>query len=752
MGHRALIIGVEDYPSVSDGSIEQKLPGTLDAAVTFRDWLTAKWDSEHVAAADRQIIFCSEPAVAGGRAAGREEILQALLDLKAAGQNATEEFFFFFSGHGFSFVAPGARADMLIGSNYRSMELSGAVACLNLDEAVYWLRQELGPGWQYYFVDACRNELDGTRIARAPLGLPNNPQTTGEALSFLLQSTAPAATAAVDGKFSRELLDGLKGRSTAKTWDDADPDAMLVRYDTLRMYVRERMKTQRIHNKVEGDGGEADGIIARLKPAPSAKCEVRIEGFAGPVSGFVEFDGRRTGRRRTALSGQTTRLDVKPDRYSVTVDIAEGRVRDNNRDVTLFDDDVLTFEIDTARAPPGLNLGTRTLSDIIVPGDISVEFHELSTGDRRTFRNDAKGVLPKGRYVATVRDRDDRVVKTELVVVAAGQPVKVADWTNSAPHAAIAARLPNQNGAVDFSESLGGPISDPDLGIWLALLGGGRILAGVGGADVSKIKPFPLHDFSGEAAGSSPLYVLAGFEDPATDLWIGTSRLDGPAAWHATTQAGELAGVRDFYLPCEAGLQLVSLRIGKAPAYTVASLASPNRATLITLTLDGDGAPLVSQYLLPLGRLIGNLDPFVASRIAGRNQLSDVKMLAESVRAFRNRRDLWKGLPDHILGDILYAKWIDPIASALAAYELVRRGRTGMLQEVVNNLTTYFPDLPDAAALARLAKLSPEPPFRSVPLFLDGLRAFQGIEQQLPLPASNLDYTSPWTAWRGARE
>ena len=184
--------------------------------------------------------------------------------------------------------------------------------------------------------------------------------------------------------------------------------------------------------------------------------------------------------------------------------------------------------------------------------------------------------------------------------------------------------------------------------------------------------------------------------------------------------------------------------------YTVASLASQNRATLMTLTLDEDAAPLVSQYLLPLGRLVANLDPFVVSRLAGRNHLSDVKMLAQSVRAFRNRRDVAKSLPVPALEDILQAKWVDPIASALAAYELIRRGRTQWLAEVVHNLTTYFPELPDDAALARLAGLG-DAPYRPTPLFLDGLRAFTQIEQKLPLPAANLDYTSPWTAWREAK-
>ncbi|SPP92801.1 caspase family protein [Bradyrhizobium vignae] len=163
MGRRALIIGIEEYGSVSDNSIAAKLPGTLRSAMDFRDWLIGKWDAENVLASERQIIFCSEPAIEGGEHATAEDLTQALLQLKAAGQNSTEEFFFYFSGHGFSFVEPDARSDVIIASNYKAMQLSGG-ACMRLDKAIYWLRQHLGFGRQFYFVDACRNDLDGRKI------------------------------------------------------------------------------------------------------------------------------------------------------------------------------------------------------------------------------------------------------------------------------------------------------------------------------------------------------------------------------------------------------------------------------------------------------------------------------------------------------------------------------------------------------------------------------------------------------------
>jgi len=468
------------------------------------------------------------------------------------------------------------------------------------------------------------------------------------------------------------------------------------------------------------------------------------------VSGFVEINGRRGGRARSALAGDLARFNVKPDRYQVKIDLAEGQVRDNGREVILFDDAVLKFEMETAPATATPS-ADGTMSHIVLPRGVSLEIRELNTGHSEFFDLGTTGLIPKGRYAATLRDRSDRVVKNEVLVVDSTETVHVADWSSNAAQVAIAARLPNLNGAIDFSESLQGPVSDPDLGVWLALLGAGRIMSGINGGDYSKIGGFPLHDFANERPGSSPLYVLVGLGTPEYKVvHVGVSDMEGLTEWHLAVQPDGLQAVHEFYASRARGPQLVSFRVGTSLPYTVASLASPNRATLITLTLDEEGSLIIAQYLLPLGRLTQHLDPLVSSRLAGRNHLADVKMLAQSIRAFRSRRDISKTLPTDMLNDILYAKWVDPIASTLSAYELIRRGQTEMLPQVVQNLTIYFPDFPDAMALAQLSGRQ-DGRYRPVPLFLDGLRAFGDIEGRLPLPAAQLDYTSPWTAWRGAR-
>src|SRR4051812_12419427 len=207
MARRALIIAIENYPQAESGLVANQLPGTLDGGRKFREWLENKWKKEGLAAADTEVIFCSEPKQSKNRGATRSDIVTALDELRKKPQNTTEELFFFFSGHGFSFEAQiGQRADIVIASDYQNAVLSGP-ACLNLDEIIRWLRWHLGPGRHYYFIDACRNPLDATQIVPGPL-TGWNQQRGQEPTTYLLQSTVPGAVATVGGKFPVSLLEG----------------------------------------------------------------------------------------------------------------------------------------------------------------------------------------------------------------------------------------------------------------------------------------------------------------------------------------------------------------------------------------------------------------------------------------------------------------------------------------------------------------------------------------------------------------
>jgi hypothetical protein len=757
MGRRALIVGIEEYARVSDGSIAARLDGTLKSAQDFQTWLIAKWDAEGVLAADRQIIFCSEPTVAGGRHATAEDLTQALLDLKAAGQGSTSELFFYFSGHGFSYVQPDARSDVLIASNYKSMDLSGS-ACLLLDKAIYWLRQHLGPGHQYYFVDACRNDLDGRRINPGGVVPPSDPQTSDEATTFLLQSTAPSATAAVDGRFAASLLAGLNGMSTAKMWDEAAADTMLVRFDSLRGFVRERMKPQRVHNAVAGSDGETDAIILRLKPPPTSKFTVRIEGADVPAGTITSTGKRAAARIDIPIAGESTTFELKPDRYTISVQVPGAEVQDNGREVVVFDDAAATFHCGPAGAAttesadiaigpgaPGVAAATET-GNVTIPKNLTLELKDFTTGLREVFNDTETVAVPRGRYSAKLINRNNQVLNRHVLSIEPKETVSLTGWPGGAPQETLARQFHAHDGVVDFSESLG-PLAEPDLNVWLAIVGGGKILAGSPSTDFSKIGPLPLQDFSRAPPGSSPVYVLIGQDDPAVPIAVAAAKQPSSPHWIAAAEPQGLPGIKQAVFWSVSGPFLLSLRSGHGAPYTIASATSPNRATLVTATFDHLGTPTISQYLLPIGHLVPLLEPAVAELVGSRNQLRDLKVLAEAQRAFKNRRDIARDVSASFVTEVLERKWLDPIAAAMVGYELIRRGRADQLSLMVHNMATYFPELPDSMALAKLSGVGAAAPLHGVPLFFDGLRAFG--DDRLPLPETALDYNSVWTAWRG---
>src|SRR5262249_24618894 len=96
------------------------------------------------------------------------------------------------------------------------------------------------------------------------------------------------------------------------------------------------------------------------------------------------------------------------------------------------------------------------------------------------------------------------------------------------------------------------------------------------------------------------------FDKASTKLSVALHQ-DGNVNWAPARQAPTMPGIREARFVARPGSHLVTLRIGNGVPYTVASLASPNRAMLITLTLTEESELQVSQYLLPIGHLMRHL-------------------------------------------------------------------------------------------------------------------------------------------------
>jgi hypothetical protein len=756
MADRALIIAVEEYNDVTDGFTAKKLDGTIKAAERFRDWLTAKWEAEGVTG---EMFFCSSPPQPGHHAATARAITRVLAELERNGRDTTDNLYVYFSGHGFRAAGETVKwADVLVCADFESVQL-GASQCFKLDALIEGLRASLGYGFHFYFIDACRNELP---TAIASNIMPFGRKGLEEPSVFVLQSTVKGMPALVAGPFANTLLDGLNGSGKAKKWVPPVADSMQVRFDSLRAFLMRRLANEQpITHSNSGPKGEDEAVLAVIKPVPECTLTIKLDTAIPSIRGkatVAAFGGAVANKR--AIDATETAIKLRPDYYSVKLEVMSAMATPADAvPVELFEDRTIEFKVQpiTRGVAGPKSAGTASPPDnvrISLPAEGRLKMREMSTGIEQTFTESAEVALPEGSYYITLEDRDGRRLRTDQVNVPRTGTAEVAPaaFGGSLPHESIAAFMPVHDGRIDFSKSIG-PISDPDLGVWLSIAGAGRILGSQG--DYSKLSRLPLADFATTRVDASPIYVLAGLPRAEMTLSVGVGARVDPS-WLPTTSP--LAGVRESVMQTPPGQHFLTLAIDRQPPQTLATFTMQNRCTLIVLTLDEDEQPRIAQYLLPIGHLTTHLPDQVQERLRNRNQLKDVHWLALLTRAFRKRRAWSQEFKGNELIDLLYAKWLDPIGAAMAAYELARRSQQSLLafhihkesvlKEVAGNMQRFFGDLPDTSAIVRLAGEDSVP--TGVPLFSDGLRVLPEVREQLPYSAGLLDYTGLWTAWRGA--
>ena len=542
----------------------------------------------------------------------------------------------------------------------------------------------------------------------------------------------------------------MNGAGKAKVWDPPIVDSMKVRFDSLRRYVKDALeKIQPITQQTRGEKGESDVVLATISPVEPITLTIKVTGTSAAVKGtmtITPFDGVPEVRD---LTGSTSTLKLLPKHYKVAMAVDKldldpaGEVQ-----VEAYEDRELIFTVSTLES---MTEAPQTAPvHVTVPQGAEVVLRNAATGVEHSFDSSTNAELAGGTYVSTLRSRRGQTIRRrEIDVVPAWQPTAVApaEWRGIAASESIAAAVPREGEDVLLSETLGGPVADPDLNVWLSIIGAGRVIGSRG--EFSKITMLPLADFANEVPGASPMYLLAGFASDDVRLRVAFHPRNAPPAWQEARRPGSLEGVREAVVRPNPGQHFVTFAVDDQPAYTLASHAMPNRGTVVVLTLD-DYQIRVAQYMVPIGHLLNQLEPEVVSNFSRRRPLVDIYTLAQLTRAFRKRRRIETEFKDRQLEELLESKWLDPIGGALAAYELVRRRKSSAeLTEVARNMERFFGGLPDSAAIARLAWQNDQPP-TGVPLFLDGLRVFPSYQEWLPYPAALLDFTGPWTAWRDA--
>jgi hypothetical protein len=755
---RALIIGVENYAN-SQG-LDATLPGTTQAAAAFRQWLI---DRKQLT--PDQILFCAETGTAGRtHGTNRADLLRAILDLVQGGKDRTDELFVFYSGHGFAYPESPSRKplDVVVGADFETAALSGG-ACLKLQEIQTKLWYAMGPGDHYYFVDACRTMIQPTDIDVPDCGIMFGTSDLGRPTVYTLCSTTLGQPAWVASGFPGALIDALDGRGRAKGWMGT---RLVVTFDLVCRYLLSAVQRQPVDSTKEGSG---DGVLLEVAPVSQYACDIAIDG-ALPDDRFVAEtqDSRQHPTGSEAFTGGSHTLTLVPDDYFVTVKM-------NAQPLTLTDPaspPVDLYEprrvrfVKAAPAVPGGPAAATAPAGPAVPveaapamvsvvggGPTTVQITHVQTGQQVSAPDTFSGPLPAGTYAVQIQQQGATVAAGD-VTVSSGQHVDLdlgALRLPSPVSAEMVAALPvdaRVGQLASLSESLGEPLASSDEGLLLSLAGASRIVADP--ESFSTLRTLPFATFEDVPAGGSAIYVLAGRDETGAPSQV---KFDD-AAWHPLAAAGTLAFVSHEKQIAAPGGHIVSFHADRRPAASIAVQAYAARVTLLVVTADRSGRLRGQQLALPAAHLAGGLPREQVEYLlhGPRSPLQIVWSSYLMQRRFAERQRVAPSAGDPGFEDwqaLTEGRWVDPIMTAIAAYELVRTGLTpdsrGTAERLVALLRDHFKS-PDAEAVAKLLGLPwQQPP--STPAMLDGVMALGG---PLPLPVAHLDYESPWTVWRGA--
>lgn len=851
MAARAFVIAIEDYGA---GNFLPPLPGCNRDADSFIRWLLEKkLKNVKPEQVSDFIRCCSGKDIAEGkdlewRTAGTTsgEIISELAKCVKLWADRTDEFYFFYSGHGFSYSnsAWEKSVDVLVASDFTDLETGGR-ACLPLDEIRVKLWKSLGPRHHYYFIDACRNLIPAEQLSLSGTGLGFPTSQLGTPTVYRMFSTAQNKTSDTQSGFTPALVRGLHGGGRAK---GLRSNQMFVIFDLLGEYMRKSMR-QSGQDVEYGRDGSGEGYILKIDPIENSACEISVEG-ARPEDEFTltvrDIKGLDTEHD---FKGGSFKVQLFPDEYFLELKNDSGTVTRKEPPppdaVDLYDPSHITFEFqpsasavtETATTPAAARASLEAAVDELLESNITLnqavaeltklyKQKALAQHETRAWEGDPVNVsLPLNITVsmgaaiakttnrslstavesdsssslplaATLRLKAAPETEVQAENLKTGEILKGAGALESEAAAGeyvlrliergvtvsrrnvtlkagemlsldLLAREKDEirdtiikavgadtvEGASVFSEHALGPLVNDDLALWLSLFGASRIVGMPG--EFSKLVRLKLETFDDVKQGESVVYLLAGFEKSEGPFGVGLSS-GQHVDWERPREVEGLFRIYERRFEAETGAHLLSLKIPNQPPATFAVHCLPNRATLVAVAEDKEGRLTFHQFLLPLRHLFEHLGPTVQA-YSERNMLGVVRTMALAQSQFARKRSVQKLLKEtdeETWDDLVNHHWLDPLMALVVAYDIIRHGTIEqgkkLLGLVNSTLRKDFEGMGDVEALAKLIGAYWSIP-TSPPLLLDGVLAFDDVEekQMLPLSPDRLDYKSTWTSWRG---
>jgi len=238
------------------------------------------------------------------------------------------------------------------------------------------------------------------------------------------------------------------------------------------------------------------------------------------------------------------------------------------------------------------------------------------------------------------------------------------------------------------------------------------------------------------------------------------------------------ASLDDYSRGTSGGMERIGVALATAPHRSFALLIKTrlknirlvsaglrNRASVITVTLRPNGSVDLSQNIL---RLPGRDELYAEEPVPEVPYGQVLRQLQLGQQLFKSDElvsDKFFETSPHLIRDLFYAKWTDPIMSCMGLYAwhdymLGRSAEnnlfdTDLLLQTAVNLHNYFPELPDAHLVyglmhdslqEELAYLQLE---KQIPLLARGLRymarSSEGESGPVAEIASRIEVDQPWT-------
>jgi len=747
MANWAIVIGIDQYalPKLA-------LKSCVNDAVRVAQWLT---DQRGGNVPPQNLFLLTAPKLpapslphnlpAGVRCfdATFDSLAIAVDDLNTRSKGQGERLFFYFSGHGISNNLGINIEQALVMADFTTVLTQKAVEFSSITG--YFQTKQFPE--QFFIVDACRDVPDlGGKITTGQLR-PGNPDpkqpTVGQ---YVLLATAPLIRAAAIGDqsaFTEELLKGLKGKGSAKVVD-RDTGDYVVYTNRLFKFVEKAIESRKINvsgdqtkpifqkPRIGGEHGALDPELARFSLEEVSPAELNI--VVDPQSAWPQAELNlisELGESRPVKPITKKPVDLKlppmiynvfaaaPDhkaekkRWSVelyeAVELSVRLLPDpssslsagvvNPPVVLRFDSPLTGVEVDESIVPKGIGddeqLATLTIEsrDRLAPIELAdSQGKVIMSGRGRLFSSRMKSGFYRARLITPEGQVIEQLVELspgekETVELEAPPPQTTRVMTEVARH--IECKLESDS-TLEVSEAVG-PMASAQLSTLLTLAASVVNQDQAWGQQLRKlgVKPFKALVSGGETSG---LQVLSGVEVGTSEEVISYISKVGLSLWPMNQPRPEtsdaptplnIPGLSEFARATQAGPHWLEINWPEKPPVALALAMLPQRLTMMVFHRDAEGHLHIFQYLPAL-----QSDESSSPDTIRRLELAQRFYLNGRLdQAYENAKDL------------LYAKWVDPLAGCLGGYLLLRLGRARELSVFVQNMVNFYGQLSDSHVL-----------------------------------------------------